>query len=52
MRKRELSPKQYSKKLSINVKILNSLRKNTESKKGITLNEKCTSVSREQLFNF
>ena len=52
MRKRKLSPKQYSKKLNINVKILNSLRKNTESKKGITLNEKCTSVSRERLFDF
>lgn len=52
MRKRELSPKQYSKKLNINIKILNSLRKNIESKKGITLDEKYTSVSKKQLFNF
>lgn len=52
MCKRELSPKQRSKKLSINAKILSSFRKNTESKKGITLSEKHTSLSKEQLFNF
>ena len=39
-------------KLNINIKILNSLRKNIESKKGITLDEKYTSVSKKQLFNF
>jgi hypothetical protein len=44
MRKRKLSPKQRSKKLSINAKILSSLRKNTESRKAVNQDQ--------GLFNF